>query len=512
MKKAVGGYRLILGYLGIFLTMVGIIVLLPLILLAIPAYRDDLAYLWAFLIPGLSSIVLGIILFFAFIFKREREQLQKHQDSVLLVLVWMSAIAISALPFFLHDKIVFGDAVVETSMNFTEAIFESTSGYASVGLTRLPTALYSSHVFTLYRAILQFFGGVGLVLVVTSAISDRYGLKLYVAEGHSDKLIPNLSKSARIIITIYIGYFLLGTVALIIAGVDWFDALTHSISSIATGGFSSKVNGMAGYSGNQIAIETITCVLMVLGATNFVLHFMLLMGKFKKVGKDIEIRTFGIIILIFVPLMFFAFLTSFNDLTGANYTPLESIRYGTFTFLSCITTTGYSNVPIGAAIPSVAFLLLTICNVIGGGMGSTAGGVKFFRLGLACKSYYWTLKERLSPRRLIYPTYISRCGEEKELSRGDSSEAFGYILLYILVMLVGAFLVSILGSYDFGTALFEFSTALSGTGLSSGISATANIPVMWVLNVGMFLGRLEILAIYFAFYRIARDIFRKETI
>ena len=501
MKKIASGYRLIFGYLGIFLAMAGLIILLPLILLVVPSFRDDVQYLPHFLIPGLSMLIGGILLFFLLLWGREKAKLGKHQDSVLLILLWLVSIVVSAIPFFLTGK-----------MNITESIFESTSGYASVGLTRLPDELFNSHIFTFYRAVLQFFGGVGLVLIVTSAISDRYGLKLYTAEGHNDKVIPNLAKSARIILSMYVGFIALGTVALIIAGVDWFDALTHSISSIATGGFSSKVNGMAGYSGNQIAIETITCVLMVLGATNFVLHFMLLMGKFKKVGKDIEIRTFGIIILIFVPLMFFAFLTSFNDLTGANYTPLESIRYGTFTFLSCITTTGYSNVPIGAAIPSVALLLLTICNVIGGGMGSTAGGVKFFRLGLACKSYYWTLKERLSPRRLIYPTYISRCGEEKELSRGDSSEAFGYILLYILVMLVGAFLVSILGSYDFGTALFEFSTALSGTGLSSGISATANIPVMWVLNVGMFLGRLEILVVYYALFRMVRDLFRKETI
>lgn len=500
MKKVASGYRLIFGYLGIFLAMAGVIILLPLVLLAVPSFRDDVQYVPHFLIPGLSMLVGGILLFTLLLMGREKAKLAKHQDSILLILLWLVSIVVSAIPFFLTGK-----------MSITESIFESTSGYASVGLTRLPPELYDSHIFTFYRAVLQFFGGVGLVLIVTSAISDRYGLKLYTAEGHNDKVIPNLAKSARIILSMYVGFIIIGMIALIIAGVNWFDALTHSISSIATGGFSSKINGMAGYSGNQIAIETITCVLMILGATNFVLHFMLLLGKFKKVGKDIEIRTFGIIILIFVPLMFFAFLTSFKA-AGEHFTAAESIRYGTFTFFSCITTTGYSNVPAGVAIPSVAFLLLTICNVIGGGMGSTAGGIKFMRLGIACKSYYWTLKERLSPKRMIYPTYISRCGETKELSRGDSSEAFGYILLYIVVMLVGAFLVSILGPYDFGSSLFEFSTALSGTGLSNGISASANDAVMWVLNVGMFAGRLEILVIYYALFRMVRDLFRKETI
>ena len=504
MKKIATGYRLIFGYLGIFLAMTGIIILLPLLLLIAPDYRADAIYLPHFLIPGASMIVVGAALFYFLIAKRDKAQLGKHQDSVLLILLWLVAIFVSAIPFFATGK-----------MTFTESVFESTSGYASVGLTRLPLELYDSKIFTFYRAILQFFGGVGFVLIITSVISDRYGLKLYTAEGHTDRIIPNLSKSARLILAMYVGFIVLGMVALMIAGVDWFDALTHSISSIATGGFSSRPGGMADYSGNQIAIEIITCVLMILGATNFLLHFMLLIGRFKKVGKDIEIRTFLIIILIFVPLMFLAFLMSNNVLTGENFTPLESIRYGTFTFLSCITTTGYSNVPVTASgaviIPGVAFLLLTICNVIGGGMGSTAGGVKFYRLGIAAKSYYWTLKSRFSPSNLIYPTYIIRCGETKTVTKDDSNEAFGYILLYILVMLVGAYLVSILGSYDFGKSLFEFSTALSGTGLSNGISADANVAVMWVLNVGMFAGRLEILVVHYAIFRMLRDLFRKET-
>ena len=501
MKKVASGYRLILGYLGIFLAMVGVIILMPLILLAVPAYQDDVVYLPHFLIPGLATLVGGILLFTVMLLGREKAQLQKHQDSVLLILVWLSAIIISAVPFYMTGK-----------MWFTEAIFESTSGYASVGLTRLPTELYDSHIFTFYRAVLQFFGGVGLVLIVTSAISDRYGLKLYTAEGHNDKVIPNLGKSARIILSMYVGFIILGMVALMIAGVNWFDALTHSISSIATGGFSSKANGMAGYSGNQMAIEIITCVLMILGATNFVLHFMILLGKFKKVGKDIEMKTFGIVVLIFVPLMFLSYIISYNQLTGVNFTPWESIRYGTFTFISCITTTGYSNVPSGILMPAGAILLLTICNVIGGGMGSTAGGVKFYRLGIAVKSYYWTLRSRLSSKRYIYPTYIVRCGELKDVDKNDSNEAFGYILLYVLVMLVGAFFVSVLGHYDFGSSLFEFSTALSGTGLSIGLTADANLAVLWILNVGMFIGRLEILVVFYAISRMVRDLLRKETI
>lgn len=504
MKKVASGYRLILGYLGIFLVVVGVIILLPLALLVIPAYfQDSGSYFINFLIPGLGAIALGLALYFVFLHKKERAQLGKHQDSILLVFIWLSAIFISAVPF-----------LINTGMSFTESVFESTSGYASVGLTRLKDNLYDVHIFTFYRAILQFFGGVGLVLIVTSAISDKYGLKLYTAEGHTDRLIPNLSKSARIILTMYIGFIILGTLALRISGVDWFDAACHSISSIATGGFSSKINGMAGYSGNIYAIEAITCVLMVLGATNFVLHMFLLLGRFKKFGRDIEIKTFAIIFLIFVPLFFFSFL-------GGGFDGFESFRYGTFTFISCITTTGYSNIPTDVIAPSqlaivvpAAILLATICNVIGAGAGSTAGGVKFYRVGVAAKSYYWTMRAKLSPKRYIYPNYITRLGETKDVTKEDSNEAFGYILLYIIIMVVGGFLISVVekGAFRFDQSLFEFSSALSGTGFTVGLTANASVASMWILNVGMFAGRLEILAIYYAIFRIFRDILRKETI
>lgn len=513
MKKSVGGYRLILGYLGIFLAVVGIIILMPLVLLAIPSYQDDSIYLWNFLIPGLASLLVGVSLFFILIFGREKANLLKHQDSVLLVFVWVSAIIISSLPFSLPGGSIFGS----TGMSFTEGIFESTSGYATVGLTRLPLELYQSHIFTFYRAILQFFGGVGLVLVVTSAISDRYGLKLYIAEGHGDKLIPNLSKSARIILSIYIGYIVLGTIALRIAGVEWFDALTHSISSVATGGFSSKAGGMLELSGNIYAIEIITMVLMILGGTNFYIHMLLISGKFKKIFRDIEIRTVLILALLLVPFFVLSFATTINPLTNTNYTIDESFRYGLFAFLTGMTTTGYSNLPCGIPLAPYAMIFLIVCtNIIGACAGSTAGGTKLYRVGLAAKSYYWTLKKKLSNKRFIYPHYIWRFGERKEVSPDEASEAFGYIILYIVILFLGAFLITLLGfgdnRFELSKSLFEFSNALSSTGLSNGLTSVASTSMMWILIAGMFLGRLEILVVYYALFRMARDLLRKETV
>jgi len=494
MKKTAAGYRLIFGYLGIFLIVVGLICLLPLIML-IP-FPQDSKYFLNFLIPGISSIGAGIGLSFL-IFKRDRQKLGKHQDSVLLVLLWVLAILICSVPF-----------VMSGNMTFTESVFESTSGFGTIGLTRF--TMFDSHIYLFYRSLILFFGGIGLVLVVTSAISDRYGLRLYMAEGHNDKLMPNIAKSARMILGIYIVYIILGTAAYCLAGMNWFDALNHSISALATGGFSSKEGGILECSGNQTAIQIISCILMILGGTNFLIHFFLLTGKFKRVVKDLEIRFFGILLVIFVPLFFVAVLTSGNGFTAG-----EAFKYGTFTFISAITTTGFSNMPNVVLIGNAGMFLVVIMCIIGGGMGSTAGGCKQYRVALAFKAFYWNIASRSKSKRIISPHMIYRCGEHKQPEQSEITEALGYILLYSVVLITGTLVLLILASGSaFGVrdCLFEFANAFSSTGLTSGLTAAATPAMMWVLIFGMFAGRLEVLALYFAVYRVIRDLCRKETI
>ena len=289
--------------------------------------------------------------------------------------------------------------------------------------------------------------------------------------------------------------------------------MCHSISSVATGGFSSKPGGMLEIGGNPVAVEIITMVLMFLGGTNFVLNMFIITGRFKRFFRDIEFRTFLVFMVILLPLFIVSFLTSKKPDSLENYSVAESFRYGVFSFMTGMTTTGYTNMPHGWAVaPYGAIFLIIIANVIGAGAGSTAGGVKLYRVGVAAKSYYWTMRDKLSNKRYLFPNYIWRFGERREINKNESGECLGYLVLYMIVMFVGAFLVSILGNEDLSRSLFEFSNALSSTGLSNGLTMAATNPaVLWVMIVGMFAGRLEILAIYYAFFRIARDIFRKET-
>ena len=497
MRKTASGYRLILGYLGLFIAFIGMAIFLP--LLALVAFPEEASDWYCFAIPGGGAIILGAALFML-IAKRTKGQLGKHQDSILLVLIWICAIFISAVPFLLEK---------DMDLSFTDALFETTSCYATVGLSIFKESDYTHHIFVLYRSVLCFLGGIGLVLIITSAISDRYGLKLYMAEGHNDKLMPNLARSARVILAIYTGFMLLGVGLYMLVGMNWYDAVVHSVSAVATAGFSSHPEGLVAFatSNNFWGIQIVSVILMLLGATNFVLALFLLTGRIKKVFKDAEIKFFFGCCLIFIPLFLIAAWFG-GSISGFG----ETFAQSSFTFVSAITTTGFSNTSDLTVLGEGLLLLVVLITVIGGGMGSTSGGVKQYRVVVAIKSFIWSTREAAGSSNTIYPHYIYRCGQEKEVDQQEVASSFGFILLYIIIMLFGALFVSIFNeNLDYGHSLFEFANALSCTGLSIGVTAASTVGAKWTLIVGMFLGRLEILVIFLAGYRFIRDIFRKET-
>jgi trk system potassium uptake protein TrkH len=504
MKKTAAGYRLIFGYVGIFLILIGIICLLP--LLVLPFYPNEVGVAFNFYVVGGASVAAGLLLSIALLRGRDKARLGKHQDFILLVLIWILAIAIGAIPFLLR-----GD------MNFTQSIFESTSGFTSTGLTVFDFSVdqntYGYHVYTLYRSLLIFFGAVGLVLVLVSALSDRYGMRLYSSEGHNDKLIPNLAKSSRLILSIYSGFIVLGTIAYMVAGMSFFDAFNHAITAVGTGGFSTSPGGVLTVGGNAIAIEIISIFLMLAGATNFVIHLLFIQGKFKKVFRDIEVRFMLLLLLIFIPLFITSVYFTHSSSTG-DLSIFDSIRLGTFYMVSSITTTGFNSYqPIIMLGPSVIFMS-SVLMMFGGALGSTAGGIKQLRVASTLKGVYYSLLSRISSKRIIRPRFYHRYGEEKELTDEYYSESVSFVVLYILALFVGTVAITILPlGIGFDDAFFEVASAVTGTGLSVGITHAAQHPaVLWILAVVMFIGRLEIIAVYYSFLRLSRDILRKETV
>lgn len=485
-KKSLSGYNLIINYLGIFAVVIGIINLIP--LLVLPFYLEELSFAKYFLIPGLASIFIGALI--VFIYKgREKNRLERGQDAILVVSIWILAILISSVPFILTGN-----------YNFTQAVFESTSGYSTTGLT-VVNVENTPNIFLFFRSLLQFVGGVGLVLVLTSAISDKFGMRLYHAEGHSDKLVPNLIRSGRLILSIYTGYILVGSILLVIFGVSPFDAINHSITAVATGGFSTKAASIGAF--NNIGVEITIMALMLLGGTNFFVHLMLLKGKFKNVIKHVEIKFLGLLLIIFIPIV------AINLLSVYNGDFFHSLRIGSFQFISAVTGTGFQTIETFQIMPPTFMTIMIIMMVIGAGMGSTAGGMKQYRVSLAFKSLFWDIRDQFTHEKMIRTHFINKLGTKTIVTKDEVVQNYSFLMIYLLVLFGGSLIFTAFG-HSIRDSLFEFSSALGTVGLSVGIVGyNANPVLLWTSIVGMFLGRLEFYVVLIALTKIFVDVKKK---
>lgn len=485
-QKEITGFPLLIGYIGVFMMIIGCIILLPLI--TILFYPQDAGEAKFFIIPGVISLLIGYLLYFN-IRGKEKGKLQRNQDALIVVFCWILAIVISGLPFYLSGH-----------YTFTQAIFEATSGWSTTGLSVVDVD-HTSHLFLMHRSIILFFGGVGLVLIMLSALSDTYGLRLYNAEGHSDRLLPNLIKSARFILTIYLCYIIGGAILYIIAGMNVFDAIIHSIGALSTGGFSSHSESIAYFDSEWI--ELITIVLMILGNINFLAHLYLIRGKFKDFFQYCEIRFSFILIALATPAIAVIFVGVLNM-------PLsQAFRDAVFQVVSALTTTGFQTIPSFHNLPSAILLIMIVLQLIGGGIGSTAGGLKQYRVYVLCKGVYWKLKSMLFSNNVVHSHKIKKVNCKENLNQEELSQIGLYAFLYIMIFFLGTFVLCCFG-YSIQDSMFDFSSALSTVGLSTGImNAHAPTLVLWTGTIGMFFGRLEIYIIFLAAIRLGKDVKRK---
>lgn len=482
------GYRLMIGYFGIFTMMIGGICLLPLLVLIF--YPSEWREGINFLVPGLISIIVGFGLSKTI---KEKGQLKKYQDAILVVGIWIIAIVICSFPLFMSGK-----------YTYTQSLFEAVSGFSTTGLSIVDVD-NEYHIYLMFRSIMLFFGGVGLVLILMSAISDRLGMKLYTAEGHCDKLMPNLARSARLILSIYFGYIVIGALAFRICGMNTFDAINHAIAAISTGGFSTHSESIAYY--DNVAVEIVAMVLMLLGATNFVLHVFLFKRRFKDFIKHCETKMFLVFTAIGVPLLTYFFYKNSNI-----YSIGESFRISIFQFISAITTTGFQSIGDFHIFPPIGILILIILMLMGLDMGSTSGGMKQYRVVVFLKGLYYQLKDKMSSSRVVKTHYVDRLGERTKITDAEYKDCSTFILLYLIVFIFGSILFCITGM-SLSDAMFNFSSSLSGVGIWAGKALTESTNgVLWISMFGMFVGRLEIIVVYTAFVKLFRDITRRETI
>lgn len=467
--QVIKGYRLIAAYMGIVMILAGIITLLPLITLLF--YPEEAGQGGYFVVPGVASILAGYLL--SQILRGKRAgNLEKNQEMIVVFMTWLMVILITAVPFVMTGR-----------YSLTQAVFETTSGLSTTGLSVVDTAK-APHIFLIHRTVLLFFGGIGLVLVMTSVLSEVYGMRLYHAEGHSDRLLPNLLESARLIIGIYSGYILSGTLLYVLLGMSPFDAVNHAVAALSTGGFSTHPESI-GYYDSQ-AIEMVTVVLMLLGSTNFFVHLLLLRGKLRAFAGHCETRMALYLLACFVPAVGVLFFQAFGS--GLP----ESFRVALFQVVSALTTTGFQTVDTFETWTPALLFLMILLMLAGGSAGSTAGGLKLYRVYVMMKEIGWNLMENICPARVVFARRINRGGRQETITDQEGGQVNAFLFLYLLVFAAGTFVFCCFG-YSVEDSMFEFASALSTVGLSVGITAfDADPAIHWTATAGMFLGRLEI--------------------
>jgi trk system potassium uptake protein TrkH len=455
--------------------------LLP--LLALPFYPDELVEALYIAAPAAFAMLIGFVLHM--LHRKNDSNISAKRGAVLVCILWFSAVLITAAPYIISGR-----------LNFTQAFFEGMNGWSTTSMTVLEVETLP-HVLLLCRSFTNFFGGVGLICVVLSALSEAYGLRLYNAEGHSDKILPNLAKSARMILSLFAIYFAVGTIAYIIAGMPVFEAINHCITALSTGGTSTSGRSILLF--DSLAIEIITMVLMILGATNFLIHMMLIKRKFRQFIKTGEVRCFAFLLVCGTVLMSLSFMNTIYDSAG------ESFRMGLFNTVSIITTTGLTTLPQYETLPFFSVALIIFFMLIGGSAGSTAGGIKIGRLYLIYKSLIWRIKRQFMSERNTKELSIYYPQGKVYIKEEHCFEAYNYVFLYITVLFIGVLVLTAHG-YSFQDSIYDFAAVMGTIGLSSGIvSLETPKAVLWTMSAGMFLGRLEIIVIFLAFIQMFKD-------
>lgn len=461
--------RVVAGYVGFDIFMIGVAILTTLFTLF--AYPTEAMYAKFFVIPGILAIYIGLRLFLP-IYKNEKAELDRNHDYLIVFFSWIFGILICSIPYFLTGN-----------YTLTESIFESTSGLTTTGATVMNVEELP-HIFLMYRSMTLYIGGVGMILIMTSLFNTTFGMRLYNAEGHQNKLIPNVIKSARMIIMIYTGYIIMGALLYIAFKMPVFDAINHAISAVANGGFSTRAESIGYY--KSLPIEIVTAILSILGGTNFLLNLLLIKGNWKALAKHCETKVALILWLIFVPILTIILLGTICATVG------NSFRVAFFQIIAAMTTSGFQIVDTFAGWPSAALFILSVFMIIGFQSGSTAGGIKLYRISVAAKSIWYDIKSKLKKKREIIPRKINIYGEEKDLTEETITSEHNFSVVYITFIIIGTLLFSLQG-YSIEKALFDFSSLLGCVGLSTGVvGAGASNLVNWIGIFAMIIGRLDI--------------------
>ena len=472
-------YKTVFFTLGVLQIILGISMVFPIIVQIIFGELNS-----SFISASLITIVFGTLFFLS---NLEHDRKINFQQAFLLTaLSWISVAIFGSLPFIFSDL----------NLSITDAFFESMSGITTTGSTIITDLDSTPKSVLVWRAILQWLGGIGIIVMAITLmpIMNVGGMQLLkVSSGDaSEKILPKTKEITIRLIIIYVALTLLCTFFYKIFGMKFFDSFTHSMTTIATGGFSNYNDSIGHF--NNFKIEITSMIFIILGSIPFIAYIKYLSGNKKIFITDVQIKSF-IKIIFFSILILFIYLVIFNK----SFSEI-SLRSISFNVISILTGTGYvtTNFDTWGNFPLIYFLILMF---IGGCAGSTTCGIKIFRVQILYLFLKNQLKKMIYPRGIFVLKYDNNNVNEKFMA-----SIIAFIYLYIIIFFIIAALLSLTG-LDFTTSISGAATSISnvGPGLGKLIGPNGNFSQLpdfskWVLSLGMLLGRLELFAILVLFF------------
>ncbi len=450
---------------------------------------------------GIVTILIGLL--FRFATKGFKKEVKKREGYIIVTLGWLFMSLSGSLPYLFTESIP----------TFTNAFFETMSGYTTTGASILDDIESMPKGILFWRSTTHWIGGMGII-VLTIAVLPLLGIggmQLFAAEApgpSADKLHPRITDTAKRLWYIYFGFTIAQAILLKLAGMGVFDAVNHAMSTLSTGGFSTK-NASVAYWNNQPIIQYIITFFMILAGTNFVLSYFAFKGKISKVLHDEEFKTYifniiGITIIVALVIHFKADVSNLPTETQLISHPMvfgeleSSVRHAIFQVVAVITTTGFVTADFTLWTPFLTILFFFLM-FFGASAGSTAGGVKFVRHIIMIKNGFLEFKRSIHPNAIVPVRY-----NNKTVSQDIVFNIMAFFILYLIIFSFGALIFGILG-LDYITAIGTSASSLGNVGPAFGKLSPVNnynsLPDIgkWWSAFLMLLGRLELFTVMILF-------------
>ena len=471
-------YKTVFFIIGVLQIILGIFMAIPIFSQFIFSEIDS-----SFITSSAITLVFGVLFVLSNLDYEKKINLK--QAFLLTTLSWLTIAIFGSLPFYFSDL----------NISFTDSFFESMSGLTTTGSTIISNLELAPKSVLLWRALLQWLGGIGIIVMAITLmpIMNIGGMLLFkvLNTDSSEEILPSSKEISLKLILIYFVLTFLCALAYKIFGMGYFDSLTHSMTTIATGGFSNYNNSIGHF--NNVKIEITAMLFIILGSLPFIAYIKFLNGNRKVFLNDSQIKTFIKLIIFSILILFFYLFIKIEDFS------LSDFRYISFNSISILTGTGYVTGKFDQW-GSFSLFFFLILMFIGGCAGSTTCGVKIFRIQILYKFIINQLKKIIFPRGIFVIKYENNNVNDKFLA-----SIISFIYLYILLFFLITALLSLSG-LDFITSISGAATSISnvGPGLGSVIGSSGNFSTLpdfskWILSAGMLLGRLELFAILVLF-------------